>query len=329
MQSSKNKKNTLITGGAGFIGSHLAEKLLQNGEEVFVIDDLSTGNLKNIALLKKNKNFHFIEGTVLNRKKIEGLVKKVDQVYHLAAAVGVKRIMEKPLESFLNNLKGAEMVFEASAKRKIPVLLTSSSEVYGKNENIPFQEESDRIYGSAYNIRWGYGLSKGGDEFLALAYFREKKVPVIIVRLFNVIGPRQTGAYGMVVPRFIKQAISGKPITIYGDGYQTRCFVNVKDVVGALINLMNYPKSPGQIFNLGSDEEIAIKELAQKIKRLTGSRSEISFIPYSKAYGNGFEDMLHRKPDLSRIRELIHYQPKITLEESLKEIIDCFNEHQA
>lgn len=319
----KNKgKKILITGGAGFIGSHLAEKLLQLGEEVFVIDDLSTGSFKNIAHLKKNKNFHFVKGTVLDRKKVEKLVKKVDQIYHLAAAVGVKTVMEKPLESFLNNLKGAETVFEAAAKRKIPVLLTSSSEVYGKNENVPFKEESDRIYGSAYNIRWGYGLSKGSDEFLALSYFREKKLPVIVVRLFNIIGPRQSSAYGMVVPRFITEALSGKSITVYGDGYQTRCFANVKDVIGALINLMNHPKSPGRIFNLGSDEEITVKELAQKVKRLTGSKSKISFIPYSKAYGPGFEDMIHRKPDLSRIRELIHYQPKITLEESLKEIID-------
>ena len=317
-----NGVKILITGGAGFIGSHLAEKLLQKGEEVFVIDDLSTGSLKNIAYLRKNKNFHFTKGTVLDRRKVEKLVKKADKIYHLAAAVGVKKIIEKPLESFLINIDGTKNVLEAATKYKIPVLITSSSEVYGKNDNLPFKEENDRIYGSAYHNRWGYGLSKGSDEFLALAYFREKKLPTIIVRLFNVIGPKQTGAYGMVVPKFIKQALSGKPITIYGNGYQTRCFADVEDVVEGLISLMNYRKAPGQIFNVGSDEEITIKALAQKIKRLTGSKSRISFVPYAKVYGSDFEDMLHRRPDLSKIKKLIGYQPRVNLEQSLKKIIE-------
>lgn len=311
----------LITGGAGFIGSRLAEKLLQRGEKVFVIDDLSTGSFKNISHLNKNKKFHFIKGTVLDRKKVEKVIKKVDQIYHLAAAVGVKKIIDEPLESFLININGTEIVLKIATKYEIPVLITSSSEVYGKNDNLPFKEENDRIYGSAYHNRWGYGLSKGSDEFLALAYFREKKLPTITVRLFNVIGPKQTGAYGMVVPRFIKQALSGKPITIYGDGYQTRCFANVEDVTDVLISLMNCPKAPGQIFNLGSDEEISIKELAQKIKRLTGSKSRITFIPYTKIYGSDFEDMIHRKPDLSKIKRLISYEPKIDLEQSLLRII--------
>ena len=318
----KNKKSILITGGAGFIGSHLAEKLLGQGEEVFVIDDLSTGTLENISHLKNNKKLHFIRGSVLDAKKIKKIVKNVGAVYHLAAAVGVKTIMEKPLSSFLNNIKGTEAVLEAAVPLKVPVLLTSTSEVYGKNEKIPFKEESDRIYGSAYNIRWGYGLSKTSDEFLALAYFREKKLPIVIVRLFNVIGLRQSGAYGMVVPRFINQALSQKPITVYGDGYQTRCFANVKDVVGGLIGLMGNARAIGEIFNLGSDEEISIKELAQKVKKLTGSQSKISFMPYEKAYGFGFEDMLRRKPDLSKIKELLGYRSKITLEESIKEIIN-------
>ena len=318
----KNKKPILITGGAGFIGSHLAERLLAFGEEVYIIDDLSTGSLENIRHLKNNKKLHFIKGSVLDAKKIKKIVKNVGAVYHLAAAVGVKTIMEKPLSSFLNNIKGTEAVFEAAVPLKVPVLLTSTSEVYGKNEKIPFKEESDRIYGSAYNIRWGYGLSKTSDEFLALAYFREKKLPVVIVRLFNVIGPRQSGAYGMVVPRFVNQAISGKPLTIYGDGYQTRCFANVRDVVGGLIGLMGNTRAIGEIFNLGSDEEISIKELAQKVKKLTGSQSKISFVPYAKAYGFGFEDMLRRKPDLSKIKELLGYRPKITLEESIKGIIN-------
>ncbi|MDI6591325.1 MAG: SDR family NAD(P)-dependent oxidoreductase [Patescibacteria group bacterium] len=321
------KKTILITGGAGFIGTHLAEKLLKSGEEVFVIDNLSTGSLKNIAHLKKNKKFHFTKDTILNRKKLENLIKKSDQIYHLAAAVGVKTIMEKPLESFLNNIKGIEIVLELASKYKKPILFTSSSEVYGKNDSLPFKEEDDRVYGSAYNDRWGYALSKGADEFLALAYFREKKLPVVVVRLFNVIGPRQTEAYGMVVPRFIKQALSGQPITVYGTGFQTRCFTDIEDVVEALVKLMNHPKAPGQIFNLGSEEEITIRELAQKIKKLTGSKSKIIFIPYTKVYGSGFEDMEHRKPDLTKIKKLINYQPKVTLEESLKKIIDYFHEN--
>jgi len=321
----KNKKTSLITGGAGFIGSYLTEILLQKGEEVLVIDDLSTGSLKNISHLKKNSKFHFTKGSVTDKKKLEKLVKKADQVYHLAAAVGVKTIMEKPLESLLNNLRGAETVFEAAAQHKVPVMFTSTSEVYGKNTNIPFREDSDRVYGSAYNARWGYGMSKGVDEFLTLAYFKERKLPVITVRLFNVIGPRQSGAYGMVVPRFIQQALSGKPITVYGDGYQTRCFANIRDVSQALIKLTNFSKAYGQIFNLGSDEEITIKELAQKVKIITGSKSKISFIPYTKAYGPGFEEMMQRKPDLSKIRKAIGYEPKITLEESLKEIANYFH----
>lgn len=316
-----NKKRILITGGAGFIGSNLAEKLLSLDEEVFVIDDLSTGSLKNISHLKKNKNFHFIKGSVLEKNLTEKIIGKVERVYHLAAAVGVKTIMEKPLASLLNNLLGTEIIFEAASKRKIPVLFTSTSEVYGKNTNIPFREDSDRIYGSAYNARWGYGMSKGVDEFLALAYHREKKLPVVTVRLFNVIGPRQTGAYGMVAPTFVKQAILGKPITVFGDGSQTRCFGNIEDVVGALIKLINIPKAHGQIFNLGSDEEISIKNLAEKVKKFTNSKSRISLVPYNKVYGPGFEDMMQRKPDLAKIKKAIGYKPKKTLDQSLREII--------
>ena len=319
-------RKILITGGAGFIGSHLAEKLLKAGKEVFVIDDLSTGSLKNIAHLKNDKNFHFVKGTILDRKKVEKLVKKVHQIYHLAAAVGVKTVIDKPLESFLLNIKGTEIVLDAAAKYKIPVLIASTSEIYGKNNKLPFSEESDRIYGSAYHSRWGYGLSKGGDEFLALAFHREKGLPVVIVRLFNVIGPRQTGAYGMVVPRFVQQALSGKSITVYGDGYQTRCFAYIDDVVEALVRLMNNPKAVGHIFNLGSEEEISIKELAQKVKRLTCSKSRIAFLPYAKVYGETFDDMARRRPDLSKIKKLIDYQPRVTLEESLKKIIDYFHE---
>jgi UDP-glucose 4-epimerase len=314
----------LITGGAGFIGSHLTEKLLNKGEEVFVIDDLSTGSLENIAHLKKNKNFHFTEGTILDSKKIDQLVKRAGQIYHLAAAVGVKTIIDKPLASFLLNIKGTETVLDSAVKYRVPVLVASTSEIYGKNNKLPFSEESDRVYGSAYHARWGYGMSKGADEFLALAYHREKGLPAVIVRLFNVIGPRQTGVYGMVAPRFVQQALSGKPITVYGDGYQTRCFACVCDVTDALIKLMNHPKAIGHIFNLGSDEEISIKELAQKVVKLTGSKSKISFVPYANVYGNDFDDMARRKPDLSKIKKLIGYQPKVSLEESLRRIIDHY-----
>ncbi len=323
MPKSSNKK-ILITGGAGFIGSHLSEKLLDAGKEVFVIDDLSTGSLKNIAHLRNNKNFYFIKGTVLDRKKVEGLVKKVGQIYHLAAAVGVKTVIEKPLESFLLNTRGTEVVLEAALKYKVPLLITSTSEIYGKNDKLPFTEDSDRIYGSAYHSRWGYAMSKGADEFLALAYYRQKGLPIVIVRLFNVVGPRQTGVYGMVVPRFVQQALAGKPLTVYGSGRQTRCFAYVDDVVNALVKLAGHSGAVGHIFNLGSDEEISIKNLAQKVKRLASSNSGISFIPYAKVYGQDFDDMAHRRPDLSKIKKLIGYRPKVSLEESLKKIIDYY-----
>ncbi|MFH1780754.1 MAG: GDP-mannose 4,6-dehydratase [Candidatus Nealsonbacteria bacterium] len=312
----------LVTGGAGFIGSHLTEKLLQKGEEVFVIDDLSTGSFENIKHLENNPKFHFTKGSVLDRDLVTQVVVKVDVIYHLAAAVGVKTIIEKPLESFLVNVEGTKNILEAADIRKIPTMLASSSEVYGKNEKLPFKEEDDRVYGSAYHDRWGYGLSKGSDEFLGLAYFREKRLPVVIVRLFNVIGERQRGAYGMVVPRFIRQAILNQTIEIYGDGGQTRCFGYVGSVVNALIELMqNKEKSYGQIFNVGSEERISIKDLAQKIIALTKSRSEIKFIPYAQVYGENFEDMRDRQPDLSKIKQAINYQP-IALEESLKLAIE-------
>jgi UDP-glucose 4-epimerase len=321
-------KKILVTGGAGFIGSHLTEKLLQKGEEVFVIDDLSTGSLENIKHLEDNSKFHFIKGSVLDRDLVAQAVAKVDEIYHLAAAVGVKTIIEKPLESFLVNIDGTKNVLEAANIRKIPVLITSSSEVYGKNENIPFKEEDDRIYGSAYHDRWGYGLSKGSDEFLGLAFFREKSLPVVIVRLFNVVGPRQSGSYGMVVPRFIKQALNNEPIEVYGDGGQTRCFGYVGSVVNALIELMgNKEKSYGQIFNVGSDEKISIKDLAQTIlKLIPQSNSKIKLIPYGQVYGENFEDMRDRQPDLSKIKKAINYQP-LALAESLQKTIDYFRSH--
>jgi UDP-glucose 4-epimerase len=311
-----NNKKILITGGAGFIGSHLAEKLLADGQEVFILDDLSTGSLENIKHLK---DVHFTQGSVLDEKLVNEIVDKVDQVYHLAAAVGVKTIVERPLDSFLVNIDGTKNVLAAAAKKQIPVLITSSSEVYGKNDELPFSEEDDRVYGSIYHERWGYGLSKTSDEFLGLAYFKEKKLPVVIVRLFNVTGPRQKGAYGMVVPRFIQQALANQPFEIYGDGEQTRCFGYVKDVAGALVGLME-KQAYGRIFNVGSAEEISIKGLAEKIKELAGSQSEMKFIPYKQVYGENFDDMRHRRPDLTAIKQVINYNPQ-SLEETLKSII--------
>ena len=368
--SSLKKNNILVTGGAGFIGSHLCENLLERGEEVFVVDDLSTGTVDNIKHLKDNSNLHFLYKKykyetnepypllelkpanfnnnffAKNGQKgprpisvvdtypeqgnmhyfVEKIIedKKIDEIYHLAASVGVKLIIEQPLKSFRNNIIGTDIVLKYAQIRNAKVLIASSSEVYGKNDGLPFKEDGDRVYGSVYNDRWGYALSKGTDEFLALAYFREKHLPVVIVRLFNVIGSRQTGFYGMVVPTFIKQAREGREITVFGNGEQTRCFAYVEDVVNALIGLMDNAEDQGQIFNLGSEEEISIKDLAQKVKTLTQSSSPIIFIPYTQAYGKGFEDMAHRRPDISRIKNLINWQPKFTLEESLKKIIGYF-----
>jgi UDP-glucose 4-epimerase len=316
------KKKVLITGGAGFIGSHLSEKLLAKGEEVFVVDNLSTGSLDNIKEIRKNKKFHFTKGSVLNEKLMEKMVKKVDQVYHLAAAVGVRAILKKPLNSLLTNIKGTEIVLKEADKKKIKVLLASTSEVCGKDENVPFKEDKDRTYGSVYNDRWVYAFSKAVDEFLGLAYWREKKLPVVTVRLFNVIGPRQTGRYGMVVPTFIKQALSSKPITVFGDGKQTRCFADVSDIIGALVKLMDTKKALGQVINLGSEDEISINQLAKKVKHLTKSSSKIVHIPYEKAYSNGYEDFRRRVPDISKIRETIGYAPKASLKESIQKIIE-------
>jgi len=318
---SKNRK-ILITGGAGFIGSHLAERLLDSGNRVIVVDNLSTGNLKNLEHLRNIKRFRFVKGSVLDEKLMNKLVGRVDQVYHLAAAVGVRVILGKPLNSLLTNIKGTEIVLKEAAKKKIKVLLVSSSEVCGKDEKVPFSEEDDRTYGSVYNDRWVYAFSKAVDEFLGLAYWREKKLPVVIVRLFNVIGPRQMGRYGMVVPTFIKQALLQKPITAFGDGKQTRCFADVEDVVKALIKLVATKKAEGHVINLGSNDEISINQLARKVKALTKSSSKIAHLPYKKAYPDGYEDFRRRVPDISKIKKLIGYQPKVNLEESVKKIIN-------
>ena len=312
----------LITGGAGFIGSYLAEKLLEKGEEVFVLDDLSTGSLNNIKHLQVNPQFHFKQGSVLDEKLVDEMITGKEQVYHLAAVVGVKRILGRPLESLLTNIKGAEIVLENAFKHKVKVLVVSSSEVCGKSEVVPFKEDDDRTYGSVKNDRWIYAFSKAVDEFLALAYFREKQLSVVVVRLFNVIGPRQTGRYGMVVPTFVRQALKGEKITVYGDGEQSRCFAGVSDVVGALVSLMQNEKAEGELFNVGSDSEINMNDLAKKVKETTGSNSEIVHLSYQEAYPEGYEDFRRRKPDLNKIKQAIGYQPKVSLEQSIENIIE-------
>lgn len=302
---------------------------MSENNEIFAIDNLSTGSRKNIDDFLNNENFHFIEGDILDRDKTEELINRVDLVYHLAAAVGVKTIIDKPLESFNINLMGTEIVLNIAQKKGVPVIFTSSSEVYGKNDELPFKEEHDRVYGSAFDNRWGYAFSKGAGEFLALSYFREKRLPVIVIRLFNVIGPKQSSAYGMVVPRFVKQALSNQPVTIYGSGNQTRCFINVKDVVSALVRLSDCRDAYGKILNLGSEEEIKISDLACMIKEMVKSGSEIINLPYEKVYGPGFADMMHRRADISKIRNLLNYEPQMRLEGSLQEIIDYFLKQQS
>ncbi len=314
----------LITGGAGFIGSHLAELLLKNGDEVFVIDNLSTGKLKNIEHLKNHPKFHYKIESILNKDILEEDIKQVDQIYHLAAAVGVKYIIDNPLLSLRTNIVGTEYVLELANKYKVKTLIVSTSEIYGKSDKIPFKEEDDRVLGSTHISRWGYSTSKAVDEFLGLAYYREKKLPVVIVRCFNTVGPRQTGQYGMVIPKFVKNALLGHPITVFGDGKQSRCFTDVDDVTHAMVKLMETKKAEGQIFNVGNDDEIEILALAEKIKEMTNSESKIEFVKYEDAFETGFEDMRRRYPDLTKIREYIGYQPKYELEDILKRVIEFY-----
>lgn len=314
----------LITGGAGFIGSYLAEKLLKMDKRVSIIDNLSTGTLENIAHLKDNVHFKYKIDSIMNEKLMEELIKEADMVYHLAAAVGVKYVIDNPLKSIETNVAGTEIVLALASKYRKPVLIASTSEVYGKNNKVPFKEEDDSVIGYTKLYRWSYACTKKLDEFLAFAYYREQKFPVVILRLFNTCGPRQTGEYGMVIPRFIKQAILNQPITIYGSGKQTRCFSYVGDVVAGMIELMHTPKCFGEVFNIGSTEEISIEGLAKKIKTLTKSKSPIHHISYNDAYGEGFEDMQRRVPDLTKIKNYIGYSPKVDLERLLKEIIADF-----
>lgn len=312
----------LITGGAGFIGSHLADAYLQRGDEVFAIDDLSTGSIENIQHLKSNKNFHYTIDSVHNQPVVAELVDQCDVIFHLAAAVGVKLIVESPVRTIETNVRGTEVVLALANKKKKKVLIASTSEVYGLSEQVPFREDGNLVMGATTKGRWSYACSKAIDEFLALAYWREKKLPTIVVRLFNTVGPRQTGQYGMVIPTFVKQALAGRPITVYGDGKQTRCFGYVGDVVGALIKVMDNPASVGQVFNIGSNEEVTILELAERVKELTNSESEITFVPYDEAYEEGFEDMPRRVPDISKINALVGFSPEMKLDGILQSVIN-------
>src|SRR5262247_292685 len=318
----EHRMKVLITGGAGFIGSHLAEKHLERGDEVYIIDDLSTGSMKNIERIKGLSKFHYYLDSVTNHQLMAELVDLCDSVYHLAAAVGVRLIVESPVKTIETNVRGTEVVLHHASKKRKRVLITSTSEVYGKRDRVPFSEDDDLVMGATDKGRWSYACSKAIDEFLAIAYWKEKKVPTVIARLFNTVGPRQTGRYGMVVPNFVKQALKGEDITVYGDGSQSRCFAHVSDVVGALMRLIESQKAVGEVYNIGSDREVTILELAERVKSLTGSDSRIVFTPYDQAYEEGFEDMLRRVPDLSKIHKLIDYQPTFDLDEILKSVIN-------
>ena len=311
----------LITGGAGFIGSHLADAYLQRGDEVFILDDLSTGSIHNIDHIKKHPRFHYTIDTVQNYPIVAELVDQCDVVFHLAAAVGVKLIVESPVRTIETNVRGTEVILAAANKKKKKVLIASTSEVYGLSEQVPFREDGNLVMGATTKGRWSYACSKAIDEFLALAYWREKKLPTIVVRLFNTVGPRQTGQYGMVIPTLVKQALARRPLTVYGDGKQTRCFGYVGDVVEALVKLMDHQDAVGQVFNIGSNEEVSILELAERIRELTQSGSEIVFVPYAEAYEEGFEDMPRRVPDISKVAALVGFQPKTSLDGILREVI--------
>lgn len=314
-------KSVLITGGAGFIGSHLCEALLARGSEVTVIDDLSTGSIRNIEHLKGRPNFRYHIASIFDTGLLSEEIDRADFIYHLAAAVGVRLIVENPVHTIETNIKGTEIVLERAARKRKPVLITSTSEVYGKGLRVPFGEEDDLVYGATTRPRWSYACSKAIDEFLALAYHQERRLPVTIVRLFNTVGPRQTGQYGMVIPRFVTQALAGQPISVYGDGTQSRCFCHVSDVVRALVELPQHPGAIGQIFNLGSEREISILDLAKTIIRLAGSSSEVEIVPFEKAYGPAFEDMQRRIPDVTKLRALIGFEPRKSLEDIVNDVI--------
>src|ERR1051325_977964 len=314
----------LITGGAGFIGSHLAEALLDAGHQVLVLDNLSTGSMDNISHLKGRAGFEYFIDSVENEGLLAELIDRAEVVFHFAAAVGVKLIVEQPVYTIETNVHGTEVVLKHANKKKKLVVIASTSEVYGKSEAVPFREDSDLVLGPTPKHRWAYACSKAIDEFLALAYWKERKLPVIIVRFFNTVGPCQTGQYGMVIPNFVRQALAGEPITVFGDGTQSRAFTHVKDVVDALLKLVSEPRAIGQVINIGNTEEVSITRLAERVRDLSGSTPPLKYIAYEEAYESGFEDMPRRVPDLSRVRMLIGYEPKHTLDDILVQVMDYF-----
>jgi UDP-glucose 4-epimerase len=316
--------HTLITGGAGFIGSHLAEALLQRGDQVTVIDDLSTGRFENIDPLTKNPGFRFALETITNETVMDRLGSECDRILHLAAAVGVQLIVNDPVHTIETNVMGSDAVLRVARRYRRKVFLASTSEVYGKNNKVPFREEDDGVFGATTITRWAYATSKALDEFLALAYHRSYHLPVVIGRFFNTVGPRQSAQYGMVIPRFVRQALAGEPITVHDDGAQSRCFCNVRDVVRAILLLIENPAAEGQVFNIGSTEEITMRALAEMVKKRTGSASELKFITYQQAYNGGFEDMRQRIPDIQKIQRVTGWKPEISLTQTLDEIIEFF-----
>lgn len=320
------KVKALITGGAGFIGSHLAEELLDKGYDVTVLDNLSTGRMENIIHLEKNPHFHLVIGDILNASLVDKLVERTDWLFHLAAAVGVELIVKDPIGVLTTNIKGSETVIETAYRYHRKILIASTSEIYGKNSKGPLKEDDDRILGPTTKSRWSYSTSKAVDEILAYTYWKEKKLPSIVVRLFNTVGPRQRGHYGMVIPRFVEQAVAGKDITVYGDGQQTRCFIYVKDITKAMIKLMETPAAVGEVFNLGGPGEISINDLAEKIIDMTKSKSQIVHIPYDQAYEEGFEDMQRRVPDTQKASRFIGFRPTVNLEGILQMVIEEFRQ---
>lgn len=317
-------KKALVTGGAGFIGSHLCEHLVGNGWQVRAVDNLSTGRYENLKDIIKCKNFSFVKGDIMDEKLIGRLSKGTDTIFHLAAAVGVKYIIDNPLKSMITNVNGTGVVLEAASRNKSMIVLASTSEVYGKSEKVFFSEDDDRIEGSTTISRWSYACTKALDEFMTLAYYREKKLRSVIVRFFNTCGPRQTGRYGMVIPRFVTQALLNKPITVYGDGRQRRCFAYVGDVICGVMELIANKDAVGRVFNLGTEEDISIIELAKKIKEMTNSDSHIKLVPYEDAFEKGFEDMKYRRPDLTRAYTTVGYEAKTNLEQLLQRVIDYY-----
>ena len=317
----------LVTGGAGFIGSHLSDLLVQQGHDVVALDNLSTGRVENVSSLGRNSRFQLVVGSILDERLVDKYAERCEAIFHLAAAVGVDLIVKRPLESLTTNIRGSEIVLEMAARYRRPILITSTSEIYGKNTNGSLKEDEDRILGSPLKSRWSYSTAKAVDEILAYTYWKEKGLPTVIVRLFNTVGPRQTGAYGMVIPRFVQQALRGDPISIYGDGKQSRCFLYVRDAVGAMAALMKLPEAAGEAFNIGSQEEVTIEQLAKLVIQLTDSRSTLSYIPYDQAYEAGFEDMARRVPNTSKANRFIGFSPTMKLNDILLSVIEHERQH--